>query len=319
MALNQINLSLASNIQKFSGETSENINVFLDTLRQLGQLEQWSPQRKYLILKLNLAGKALEYVNNNVSISNLDNFDELAEALTKKFKKSRSFAEIAQNFSNLVQKPNQSVGALVEEISQTTDLYLEINENSSLDTVKLAERLKAQKLVEALRPEIRFEVLKLGVSKFSEIAKAAKNTELALNNVPLQMNNIAKSTDIEIILKNQIENNKAIQNLTDKLEQEQHKQVNNVHSRDTEVYNPRPNFRERNINHNNYRGRGQQRNRVSCHICGKPHITTKCWYYPTNRMDQYKPRGNNSRGSRGNSRSNNYKGSNKRNYRNLNE
>jgi hypothetical protein len=293
MANKTMSLSLASNIPTFSGADKENLNFFLDNINQVANLEKWPNSKKLLILKLNLSGKALEFVSNSPKIDNIENFEDLANLLKEKFSKKHNFADILNKFSTIQQRQNQSVTELVEEISNLTDLYVGITSHSSLETINLSEKLKAQKLIDALRGDIKLDVMKMGLTTFQEIAKAAKNIEKALNTAEVDCsNNLVKDSELTLILKNQIENNKKIQELSNRLEQQSvPKEVNNLQSTNSNVNNSNSN--------------------ISCHICGKPHWTTKCWYYPRTRGNAnnafkaksrfFRGRGSYSR-SRGNSR-----------------
>lgn len=287
------NLSLASNIQTFSGECKENLNFFLQNIDQVARLEKWSGERKFLILKLNLTGKALDFVSNNPKAENITDFENLAKLLREKFSSKVNFSELQNKFSTIKQRPNQSVDNLVEEVSNITDKYVGINKDSVQDSINLANKLKAQKLIDALRSDIKIDIIKQGLSDFQEIARAAKNIENALNCSESEYaHNIVKSSGIDFLLKAQIENNKQIQELAKKLDSGDNKTVNNVEctSNNTNV--------ECTSNNTN-------RDKIQCHICGKPHWTTKCWYYPTNRHNsQFKAK---FRMNRGNYRSN-YRG-----------
>lgn len=163
--------------------------------------------------------------------------------------------------------------SLIEEIETSAEIYLGMNEKSSEETIKLAEKIKCQKLLEALRPEIRIEVLKRGYGKFVNIAKAAKNVEIALNNADAYCNNITKNSEIDLLIKSQTETNKTLLELKTKMDETQIRHSNNTVLENTakkiNVYN------------------------VTCHICNKHHKTTDCWYFPTNdrqKRHNFKPK-----------------------------
>lgn len=271
MENNNTNNSLANNIQAFSGTENENLEYFIKNIEQIALLENWTPQRKFLILKLNLSGNALKFISSHPKINKINTFEDLCTILRSKFKKSKSFNQLQADFNNISQKQGQSVSSLIEEIEASAESYLGINEKSSEETMKLAEKIKSQKFLEALRPEIRIEVMKRGFGKFVNIAKAAKNVEIALNNAEAYCNNITKNSEIDLLIKSQTETNKTLLELKTKFEATQMRHTNN-----TVLEN-----NTRRINDRNF----------TCHICNKNHKTTDCWYFPTNNrqaLDNFK-------------------------------
>lgn len=253
--------SLASSLPMFSGEKSECFEFFISSIEAIASLEKWSMDRKVLVLKLHLSGKALSYFNNHRAIDQNSTFDQIKKILEDKFQKKVDEEQISQKFNSLSQRVDQSVTDLIDEVSSTIEDYLNINQNSSEDVINIAERLKSQKFMDALRPEIRSDVIKTGAKNFKEMARHAVNIEKALNSLAGVCNNATTSTEIQFLIKSQIDNQKKINDLTNIVEGFQSKQVANAIS----VQN-KPN----------------ETKKVTCHICGKNHITTKCWYYPTN-------------------------------------
>lgn len=251
--------SLASSLQIFTGTIDENLNFFLNNLEQIADLEKWDIRKKALILKLNLSGNALKVISE-AKINPDDEYNELVKLLKEKFSKKTNFAESQSKFNSLSQKPNQSIRDLIEEVDRTTNEYLEINRDSNSETLNLALKMKSQKLLDSMRPDIRVEVMKRGATNFQEIGKIAKDVENALNLNDHHLNNLTKSTEIELMLKSQIESNKRIEELTKKIENLSNvKAVNNI-----------------------AQSNASNSQSISCHICCKRHLTTDCWYYPTN-------------------------------------
>lgn len=281
------NISLASSLTKFSGEDNENLEFFVKNFEQISEIEKFDAQKKALILKLNLAGKALKLISDsNLSADN--EYEQIIKILRTKFHNKLNYAQIQGKFNSLVQKPNQDIKNLTEEVEKITDLYLDLNKDSQEETLKLAAKMKAQKLLDAMRPDLRLEVMKRGAIEFSEISKIACDIENALSIPNNHINNINKSSDIDLLLKSQLESNQKIQELTDKVnELTRINPVNNV------------------IASNNNRN-----TKYTCHICFKGHITTDCWYYPNNTTNKrYQPYNNN------NNDRNNRRGNFSRNFR----
>lgn len=272
------NFSMANSLQKYSGLKEENLEFFLNNLEQISEIEKWDSKKKTLILKLNLSGNALRVVSE--SKTSVDNeYEDIVKLLRGKFSRHISYAEIQGKFNSLMQKPNQNIRSLLEEVETITNDYLDIGVNSSEETLKLAAKMKSQKLLDSMRPDIRIEVMKRGATEFKNIGKIAIDVENALSISDNHVNSITKSSEIEILLKNQIESNKKIEELTRKLDElTKTKAVNNV------------------VENQANESRNQ---RVTCHICNKLHKTTDCWYYPKNEYNnqRYVPYNRNNNGN----------------------
>lgn len=260
MAAKTTNLSLASNISAFSVAEGENLDFFLENINQVAILEKWPPERKFLVLKLNITGDALRFISSHPRINSMKTFEDLTNLLKTKFAKEKNFAQLQNSFKNINQRQGQSVNELVDEIEDKANSYLGLNDTSSNEMSQMAEKIKSQKLLDALRPEIRVEVMKMGCTKFSDIAQNAKNVERALNVVDLTSNNLSQSTTFDLLLRSQDQTNSALNELTKKFEESQNKIVNNVQA---QLSNQR-----------------NTENRISCHICQKNHLTTQCWDFP---------------------------------------
>lgn len=289
----KFNISLANALSKFSGEKDENLDFFLKNLEQISELEKWDANKKALILKLNLSGRALKEISET-NFKEDNDYDEIVKLLKKKFTKKLNFSEIQAKFNELSQKPNQCISDLIDKVNHVTNEYLEITNESNDETKQIALKMKSQKLLDAMRSDIRVEVMKRGAHDFETIAKIAKDVEFAMNTNEFQINNVTRAPEIEILIKNQIESNKKIEDLTQKLDKlTQTKMVNNTVSNSNSTAN------------------------VTCHICSKRHLTTECWYYPNNQLpnqnnnnQRYNPYNKNKRGRNANF------GRNRRNQRN---
>lgn len=253
--------SLASSLPTFSGLDSENITFFISQIEEVAALENWSLEKKAVILKLNCKGKALEVISSAPSGSKGISFDKLKKLLISKFAKRETFEQISQNFSNLVQKPGQSVKELAEEITILANKFTKINQDSP-DLEMLREKMKFTKLIEALRGDIKIEVQKFGPSNFQAAVRRAIKVETALDNQAVSLNNLKANDniDIQVVLENQFECNKKILELTNKIDS----LTKNVKGSTT----------------TNEVSCKQNEQTVKCHICGKRHLTTECWYFP---------------------------------------
>ncbi|GBO23000.1 Transposon Tf2-9 polyprotein, partial [Araneus ventricosus] len=77
---------------------------------------------------------------------------------------------------------------LAEQVSYTTDKFSNPNNSEEENIVNLTEKLKLSKFIEALRPDIRVEVKKLGPKNFKSAVAIAKNIDNALSDDGAELN-----------------------------------------------------------------------------------------------------------------------------------
>lgn len=285
--------SLASSLTPFHGSKNEDINFFLTQIDQLGNLEKWSMEKKLLVLKLNLRDKALKVVSENSKLAQCNKYDILANELKNKFEKKLNFDECQNEFNKLNQAINQSVKELADKVELATQNFVNPSKSTDPKIIELEEKLKLSKFLDALRPDLRVEVRKLGPKDFKEAINVAKNIENALNDETAQCNNVSQF-DLSQILSQQLETNKKILELTD--------EVKNIKNTEAQINNITQ----------GQSSNSQELNLVKCHICSKPHITTDCWFFPKNNMHQYRNQNYNVRRLNFRGRYNHFGGRNKR-------
>lgn len=282
-------VSLANNLPQFHGNSEENVNYFLEQVDNVANLEKWSEDRKFLIIKLNLKGKAQQFIANDSYASKAKNSEELKKCLKHKYQKKESFADNYNKFAAIVQIPNQSINELAELVDTVGDRYLGITEDSTPDLCNLAKKTKLNKFLDALRSDIKLEVRKQNPTTFEKAIEIAKNIECALSDPTCQVNH-SFSTEIDTVLQNQLENNKKIMEIKETLDRMSNPSLNNIRVRE-----------------NTAEGQNQ---RLQCLVCGKPHLTIDCWYYPNfqnsnvDHQSKYRRNFNSYRATRSNYRNN---------------
>lgn len=265
---NIMEMSLASAIPTFSGQNEENIEYFVGQVRDVATLENWPENKKILILKLNCRDAAQKFLIESPLVAGIQNFEQLAELLIKKFKKCQPFDEIQSKFNNIKQKPSQTIQDLISEINSYAALYLSKIDIQTPNSNQFIDSIKLNKLLESVRSEVKVEILKLGPKTFSEACRHSLNVEKALEAQEVMINNnMCQNFEINSILSNQLESSKKMNEFREELEKVK---SNNMNSRPV-----RQNFKEK----------------IQCHICGKNHITTKCWYFPTNSTNSQQQHG----------------------------
>ncbi|GBO10463.1 hypothetical protein AVEN_199297-1 [Araneus ventricosus] len=179
--------SLISSLTPFKGG-NENFDFFIKQFIEIARLEKWGEAKKILVLKLNLKDEALKFLVSNPKFEEIDNFDSLVKKLEEKFCKKPNFEEAQRQFNNLKQKVSQSISDLAEQVSSTTDKFSNPNNSEEENIINLTEKLKLSKFIEALRPDIRVEVKKLGPKNFKSAVAIAKNIDNALSDDGAEIN-----------------------------------------------------------------------------------------------------------------------------------
>ncbi|GBN30949.1 Transposon Tf2-9 polyprotein [Araneus ventricosus] len=254
--------SLISSLTPFKGG-NENFDFFIKQFIEIAKIEKWSEAKKILVLKLNLKDEALKFLVSNPKFEEIDNFDSLVKKLEEKFCKKPNFEEAQRQFNNLKQKVSQSISDLAEQVSSTTDKFSNPNNSEEENIVNLTEKLRLSKFIEALRPDIRVEVKKLGPKNFKSAVAIAKNIDNALSDDGAELN--VTDSGINQILSQQLSTNKQILELSEK--------VNAISSQNLCVnsLSEAPATNSNNV---------QSYQQSPCQICGKlNHKANNCFHY----------------------------------------
>ncbi|GBN68241.1 hypothetical protein AVEN_39528-1 [Araneus ventricosus] len=110
---------------------------------------------------------------------------------------------------------HRTVRDLAEQVSSTTDKFSNPNNSEEENIINLTEKLKLSKFIEALRPDIRVEVKKLGPKNFKSAVAIAKNIDNALSDDGAEIN--VTDSGINQILSQQLSTNKQILELSEKV------------------------------------------------------------------------------------------------------
>ncbi|GBN93780.1 Transposon Tf2-9 polyprotein [Araneus ventricosus] len=254
--------SLISSLTPFKGG-NENFEFFMKQFIEIAKLEKWGEAKKILVLKLNLKDEALKFLVSNPKFEEINHFDSLVKKLEEKFCKKPNFEEAQRQFINLKQKVSQSISDLAEQVSYTTDKFSNPNNSEEENIVNLTEKLKHSKFIEALRPDIRVEVKKLGPKNFKSAVAIAKNIDNALSDDGAEIN--VTDSGINQILSQQLSTNKQILELSEK--------VNAISSQNLCVNSltEAPATNSNNV---------QSNQQSPCQICGKlNHKANNCFHY----------------------------------------
>lgn len=174
--------SLIQNIQTFEGKKEQDIEFFLEQFDDITKAANLAPELKLLVLRSKLGGHAKQILITSPELREEKDYTEFKTKLIKVFQTKKSFAEAQQNFASINQKPNQSVEDFAKQFSITAQKYLCSSGHSKKSGAReLLNTIKLTKFIDALRPDIAFEVHKNGPETFEEACEQAKKIEIAIN------------------------------------------------------------------------------------------------------------------------------------------
>ncbi|GBO39302.1 hypothetical protein AVEN_37050-1 [Araneus ventricosus] len=254
--------SLIASLTPFK-RNEDSFEFFVKQINDIAKSEKWGEAKKILVLKLNLKDEALQFLVSNPKLEEIVHFDSLVKKLEEKFCKKPNFDEAQRQFNNLKQTVSQSISDLAEQVSSTTEKFSNPDNSEEKNIVNLTDKLKLSKFIEALRPDIRVEVKKLGPKTFKSAVAIAKNIDNALSDDGGELN--VTDSGINQILSQQLSTNKQILELSEKVNaiSSQNLCVNSLteapatNSNNVESYQQSP-----------------------CQICGKlSHKANNCFHY----------------------------------------
>ncbi|GBN95350.1 hypothetical protein AVEN_251738-1 [Araneus ventricosus] len=206
--------SLVASLTPFKGK-EDSFDFFIKQLNDIARLKKWAEAKKILVLKLNLKDEALKFLVSNPKLEDISDFDSLVSKLKEKFCKQPNFEEAQRQFHDLKQKVSQSISDLADQVSLSTEKFVNPKGSEEKNLVTLTEKLKLSKFIEALRLDIRVEVKKLGPKSFKSAVAMAKNIDNAFSEDSGEFN--ATDSGINQILSQQLDTNKQILELSERV------------------------------------------------------------------------------------------------------
>ena len=253
--------ALVQSIPPFDGEKNKNIEFFLEQFDDFLTSTKIPANLHLFILKTKITGNAKEILINSPELREEKQYENLKTKLISIFKPQTSFAEVQNEFNKAKQLPTQSVADFAKHFNLCAQKYLAHSGHSSkLGAKDFLNTIKLSKFTEGLKPDIAFEVLKMGPNTYEETLKIAKTVEMALNNSKCKINTIQqenKSHLYEALIKSSEHQDAEIKSLKEEL---------NSLKLDTSKLIPT-----------------QSKDTKFCHICEKnSHTTQNCFYNKKN-------------------------------------
>lgn len=309
-------------LPRYSAEPNENPKQFFREFENVAALTEWSEEQKGILLKTCLKNKARAFILSITEQDNENRYKILKQAILNRFEDTKSASEIHAEFNSIRQTPNISIRQLSDIIAEKTDAFLRI-ETASEETNKIKNQIRLAKFIEAVRPEIRREILKSDIKNFDEAVDIAIRLEKIFNEEEdINQVGIKPTTEVAELLKDL-----EISQLKEKLKECEKKIqtlqtphiTQKAHHIQTCEFCGKVNHSEKDCwfnTSNNRQSANQANNRVArrfpiiCQICGRPnHSAQECWErHTSNERPQQNFRRNRNNFSRGNGNLNLHRG-----------
>lgn len=209
-------------LPKFSADKGENIEDFFSQVENIFRIENnMSSQIKGILLKARLEKQAADFCLHDPFIKNSNDYNEIKEALFQRFKRREAGLKTQEEFDNITHKPSMSVQDLVQEIREKAN-KLGGDMTGSAEIQKYLQKLMLNKFMQAIREDIKVELLKENVTEFYQAIDRALILETVFDSV----NNAKKSENVADLMA-QLE----ICKITEEIKQLKQQQNSNIVTR----------------------------------------------------------------------------------------
>lgn len=301
-------------IPQFDNNSAVTAKYFIDTVDNISEIAQCTPNEKLLLLKSKIRGDALSQLISSHDLSSETDYNDFKSKFLDYFGIKSSLASRQQNFSNCTMKAQEPVKNYASRVCNATHKFFgDINVNNE-EVKALFEQTKLLKFIEGLSPEFKRELLIKDPQTFQEalnFVELLQNNERHLQTVANVNTAINTSQDdlLSLLIQHKKNTDETIASLSQQIETLQLKSnrpYSNARSPSTNRFRDGNSFQTRNRSPQPYfdnnsrspypRGRttariertpAQHRNVSRCDICHKTnHITRSC-FYNTYRQPQY--------------------------------
>ncbi|XP_054712933.1 neither inactivation nor afterpotential protein C-like [Uloborus diversus] len=175
-------------IDPFEGDPSQ-LEFFCETVDDIINVNNWSGDRAIIFLKSKLKNAALQFFLESPSLRKTKDHTVILAAL-KDFFKHEARVTMA-DFHQLAMKPNESMKNLAHRISRVTSMVFSLPQGEALNKIKL------QKLLELVPPDIRIKLLEAKIESFDEAVARANDLQELFIQASLLSQNAAQSAQIQ--------------------------------------------------------------------------------------------------------------------------
>lgn len=170
---NKINI----NIKEFNG--GDNIDFFIDNLKQLKKLNKWNEEESLLYFKTKLTGPALEFFANSPVCSNVQTLDEACKCIKNFFSSDENSVTNLMAFQSIQFEPGETIKNLANRI----DTFAH-KAHPNINDVKTLDRIKSFQFLSALPTSLREHLIQEDLDNFKSLV--SKTNLIAMNKTTLK-------------------------------------------------------------------------------------------------------------------------------------
>lgn len=269
---NPNNNNIFLNIQSFSGEQAH-INFFLQQIRDLQSLNNWSDFQTLQFLKTKLTGAALHFYMESPTLCETQDLQVVLDSLKTFFQQNEQFSIAHLHSFHIL--PTESINNMAHRLDTIINkVYSQIRDPQTLNSIKFTHFLTA--LPSHVSIQLQYE----GVKEYTKAVERAQELQ------QIQHNQMGPSASNVNMVKNE-ELHKELQDLREQirvLKQTQNAPVHNVQS--AQFHSSNRSNDHRSSLHKTHNKPIFKKSFLKCQFCGKPgHSLWQCYSF----KDSYVP------------------------------
>lgn len=172
---------LVSNIPTLDGGRADLVVPFFDNIDSIGELSNWSEAQKVQIIKLKLAGPALQFFKTDELCKSANSSLEIRNSFTKRFGDSLPNHYYFEELASIRQVKNESIEQFSDRVKRISDKTVRTNANEEVN--KILREEADRRAMEAFLRGLHGEVGKQTRVKFPQSFREAVGTAIAINNL----------------------------------------------------------------------------------------------------------------------------------------
>ena len=161
------NLQMIALLPDIFGRDGENFTNKFKQIKDIAQLAGWSETQLAVILKTKLKERAYDLFTRSTKLQNAVQAAEIIKLITDHFQNALSDSQKQSKFEGITQKPGQNIQDLALEIQNAAEDYLG---NAHTDA-EILGKIKFSKFIQAVRPDIRKELIRSKTRDFDIAVK----------------------------------------------------------------------------------------------------------------------------------------------------
>lgn len=187
-------------LPSFSAKEGEDIEDFFVKIENVFSLApNLGADIKGVLLKSKLQDKAADFVLHDPQIRQVNNYQKIRKALIQRYHKIKPKLSGQQEFAKITQTPKMSVQDLAQEIRVKAVKVLGVTERGPV-MQNMLDKMMCMKFLDAIRQDIKVELLKKKIEDFEEALKEAIILENIFDNYVTEQDEGDKVTAMQELM-----------------------------------------------------------------------------------------------------------------------